>query len=96
MKKRRGYNRYTLTRKMSLKVLSQELDRLEKIESRNIDIDTYIAQNLRKFVDTLQDLPNSAEIEQRLIKYAEENKLAGCSADENRLYVWGEKELWIE
>ena len=96
MKKRRGYNRYTLTRKMSLKVLSQELDRLEKIESRNFDIDTYIAQNLRKFVDTLQDLPNSTEIEQRLIKYAEENKLAGCSADENRLYVWGEKELWIE
>lgn len=96
MKKRRGYNRYTLTRKMSLKVLSQELDRLEKIESRNLDIDTYIAQNLRKFVDTLQDLPNSTEIEQRLIKYAEENKLAGCSADENRLYVWGEKELWIE
>lgn len=96
MKKRRGYNRYTLTRKMSLKVLSQELDRLEKIESRNLDIDTYIAQNLRKFVDTLQDLPNSNEIEQRLIKYAEENKLAGCSADENRLYVWGEKELWIE
>ena len=96
MKKRRGYNRYTLTRKMSLKVLSQELDRLEKIESRNLDIDTYIAQNLRKFVDTLQDLPNSNEIEQRLIKYAEENKLAGCSADENRLYVWGEKELWVE
>ena len=96
MKKRRGYNRYTLPRKMSLKVLSQELDRLEKIESRNFDIDTYIAQNLRKFVDTLQDLPNSTEIEQRLIKYAEENKLAGCSADENRLYVWGEKELWIE
>ena len=96
MKKRRGYNRYTLTRKMSLKVLSQELDRLEKIESRNLDIDTYIAQNLRKFVDTLQDLPNSTEIEQRLIKYAEENKLAGCSADENRLYVWGEKELWEE
>lgn len=96
MKKRRGYNRYTLTRKMSLKVLSQELDRLEKIESRNLDIDTYIAQNLRKFVDTLQDLPNSNEIEQRLIKYAEENKLAGCSADENRLHVWGEKELWEE
>lgn len=96
MKKRRGYNRYTLTRKMSLKVLSQELDRLEKIESRYLDIDVYIAQNLRKFVDTLQDLPNSTEIEQRLIKYAEENKLAGCSADENRLYVWGEKELWIE
>ena len=96
MKKRRGYNRDMLTRKMSLKVLSQELDRLEKIESRNLDIDVYIAQNLRKFVDTLQDLPNSTEIEQRLIKYAEENKLAGCSADENRLYVWGEKELWIE
>ena len=96
MKKRRGYNRYTLTRKMSLKVINRELDRLEKIESRNLDIDTYIAQNLRKFVDTLQDLPNSTEIEQRLIKYAEENKLAGCSADENRLYVWGEKELWIE
>lgn len=96
MKKRRGYNRYTLTRKMSLKVLSQELDRLEKIESRNLDIDTYIVQNLRKFVDTLQDLSNSTEIEQRLIKYAEENKLAGCSADENRLYVWGEKELWVE
>lgn len=96
MKKRRGYNRYTLTRKMSLKVLSQELDRLEKIESRNLDIDTYIAQNLRKFVDTLQDLPNSNEIEQRLIKYAEENKLAGCSADENKLSVWGEGELWIE
>ena len=96
MKKRRGYNRYTLTRKMSLKVLSQELDRLEKIESRNLDIDTYIVQNLRKFVDTLQDLPNSTEIEQRLIKYAKESKLAGCSADENRLYVWGEEELWIE
>ena len=96
MKKRRGYNRYTLTRKMSLKVLSQELDRLEKIESRNLDIDTYIAQNLRKFVDTLQDLPNSNEIEQRLIKYAEENKLAGCYADENKLYVWGEEGLWIE
>ena len=96
MKKRRGYNRYTLTRKMSLKVLSQELDRLEKIESRNLDIDTYIVQNLRKFVDTLQDLPNNTEIEHRLIKYAEENKLAGCSADENRLYVWGEKELWVE
>lgn len=96
MKKRRGYNRYTLTRKMSLKVLSQELDRLEKIESRNLDIDTYIVQNLRKFVDTLQDLSNSTEIEQRLIKYAEENKLAGCYADENRLYVWGEEELWIE
>lgn len=96
MKKRRGYNRYTLTRKMSLKVLSQELDRLEKIESRYLDIDTYIVQNLRKFVDTLQDLPNSTEIEQRLIKYAEESKLAGCSADENRLYVWGEKELWVE
>lgn len=96
MKKRRGYNRYTLTRKMSLKVLSQELDRLEKIESRNLDIDTYIVQNLRKFVDTLQDLSNSTEIEQRLIKYAEENKLAGCSADENKLYVWGEEELWVE
>lgn len=96
MKKRRGYNRYTLTRKMSLKVLSQELGRLEKIESRNLDIDTYIVQNLRKFVDTLQDLPNSNEIEQRLIKYAKESKLAGCSADENRLYVWGEEELWIE
>lgn len=96
MKKRRGYNRYTLTRKMSLKVLSQELDRLEKIESRNLDIDTYIVQNLRKFVNTLQDLPNSNEIEQRLIKYAKESKLAGCSADENRLYVWGEKELWVE
>ena len=96
MKKRRGYNRYTLTRKMSRKVINRELDRLEKIESRNLDIDTYIAQNLRKFVDTLQDLPNSTEIEQRLIKYAEENNLAGCSADENRLYVWGEKELWIE
>lgn len=96
MKKRRGYNRYTLTRKMSLKVLSQELDRLEKIESRNLDIDTYIVQNLRKFVDTLQDLSNSTEIEQRLIKYAEENKLAGCSADENKLYVWGEEELWLE
>lgn len=96
MKKRRGYNRYTLTRKMSLKVLSQELGRLEKIESRNLDIDTYIVQNLRKFVDTLQDLPNSTEIEQRLIKYAEENKLAGCSADENKLYIWGEKELWVE
>ena len=96
MKKRRGYNRYTLTRKMSLKVLSQELDRLEKIESRNLDIDTYIVQNLRKFVDTLQDLPNSNEIEQRLIKYAKENKLAGCFADKNRLYVWGEEELWIE
>ena len=96
MKKRRGYNRNMLTRKMSRKVLNRELDRLEKIESRNLDIDTYIVQNLRKFVDTLQDLPNSNEIEQRLIKYAEENKLAGCSADENRLYVWGEKELWIE
>lgn len=96
MKKRRGYNRYTLTRKMSRKVINRELDRLEKIESHNLDIDTYIAQNLRKFVDTLRDLPNSNEIEQRLIKYAEENKLAGCSADENRLYVWGEKELWIE
>ena len=96
MKKRRGYHRYRLSRKMSLKVLSQELDRLEKIESRNLDIDTYIVQNLRKFVDTLQDLPNSTEIEQRLIKYAEENKLAGCSADENRLYVWGEEELWLE
>ena len=96
MKKRRGYNRYTLTRKMSLKVINRELDRLEKIESRNLDIDTYIVQNLRKFVDTLQDLPNSTEIEQRLIKYAEENKLAGCSADENKLYVWGEEELWIE
>lgn len=96
MKKRRGYNRYTLTRKMSLKVLRQELDRLEKIESRNLDIDTYIVQNLRKFVDTLQDLSNSTEIEQRLIKYAEENKLAGCYADENKLYVWGEEELWIE
>ena len=89
MKKRRGYNRYTLTRKMSRKVINRELDRLEKIESHNLDIDTYIAQNLRKFVDTLRDLPNSNEIEQRLIKYAEENKLAGCSADENRLYVWG-------
>lgn len=96
MKKRRGYNRYTLTRKMSRKVLNREIDRLEKIESRNLDIDTYIVQNLRKFVDTLQDLPNSTEIEQRLIKYAEENKLAGCSADENRLYVWEEKELWLE
>ena len=96
MKKRRGYNRYTLTRKMSIKVLNQELDRLEKIESRNLDIDTYIVQNLRKFVDTLQDLPNSNEIEQRLIKYAKENKLAGCFADENRLSVWGEKELWVE
>ena len=96
MKKRRGYNRYTLTRKMSRKVINQELDRLEKIESRNLDIDVYIAQNLRKFVDTLQDLPNSTEIEQRLIKYAKESKLAGCSADENRLYVWGEEELWIE
>lgn len=96
MKKRRGYNRYTLTRKMSRKVINRELDRLEKIESHNLDIDTYIAQNLRKFVDTLRDLPNSNEIEQRLIKYAEENKLAGCSADENRLYVWGEKELWIK
>lgn len=96
MKKRRGYNRYTLTRKMSRKVINRELDRLEKIESRNLDIDTYIVQNLRKFVDTLQDLPNSTEIEQRLIKYAEENKLAGCYADENRLYVWGEEELWIE
>ena len=96
MKKPRGYNRYTLTRKMSRKVINRELDRLEKIESRNLDIDTYIVQNLRKFVDTLQDLPNSNEIEQRLIKYAEENKLAGCSADENRLYVWEEKELWIE
>ena len=96
MKKRRGYNRYTLTRKMSRKVINRELDRLEKIESHNLDIDTYIVQNLRKFVDTLQDLPNSTEIEQRLIKYAEENKLAGCSADENRLYVWEEKELWIE
>ena len=81
---------------MSRKVINRELDRLEKIESHNLDIDTYIAQNLRKFVDTLRDLPNSNEIEQRLIKYAEENKLAGCSADENRLYVWGEKELWIE
>lgn len=96
MKKRRGYNRYTLTRKMSRKVINRELDRLEKIESHNLDIDTYIAQNLRKFVDTLRDLPNSNEIEQRLIKYAEENKLAGCSADENRLYVWGEEELWIK
>ena len=96
MKKRRGYNCYTLTRKMSRKVLNRELDRLEKIESRNLDIDTYIVQNLRKFVDTLQDLSNSAEIEQRLIKYAEENKLAGCSADENKLYVWGEEELWLE
>ena len=96
MKKRRGYNRYTLTRMMYRKVINRELDRLEKIESRNLDIDTYIVQNLRKFIDTLQDLPNSTEIEQRLIKYAEENKLAGCSADENRLYVWGEKELWIE
>ena len=96
MKKRRGYNRYTLTRKMSRKVINRELDRLEKIESRNLDIDVYIAQNLRKFVDTLQDLPNSTEIEQRLIKYAKESKLAGCSADENRLYVWGEEELWIE
>lgn len=96
MKKRRGYNRYMLTRKMSRKVLNRELDRLEKIESHNLDIDTYIAQNLRKFVDTLQDLPNSNEIEQRLIKYAEENKLAGCFAGENRLYVWGEEELWVE
>ena len=96
MKKRRGYNRYTLTRKMSRKVINRELDRLEKIESRYLDIDTYIVQNLRKFVDTLQDFPNSTEIEQRLIKYAEENKLAGCSADENRLYVWEEKELWLE
>ena len=96
MKKRRGYNRYTLTRKMSRKVINQELDRLEKIESRNLDIDTYIVQNLRKFVDTLQDLPNSNEIEQRLIKYAKENKLAGCSVDENRLYIWGEEELWLE
>ena len=96
MNKRRGYNRYTLIRKMSRKVINRELDRLEKIESRNLDIDTYIVQNLRKFVDTLQDLPNSNEIEQRLIKYAEENKLAGCSADENRLYVWGEEELWLE
>lgn len=96
MKKRRGYNCYTLTRKMSRKVLNRELDRLEKIESRNLDIDTYIVQNLRKFVDTLQDLSNSTEIEQRLIKYAEENKLAGCSADENKLYVWGEEELWLE
>ena len=87
MKKRRGYNRYTLTRKMSLKVLSQELDRLEKIESRNLDIDTYIVQNLRKFVDTLQDLPNSTEIEQRLIKYAEENNLqmkTDCMSGERR------------
>ena len=81
---------------MSRKVINRELDRLEKIESRNLDIDTYIAQNLRKFVDTLQDLPNSNEIEQRLIKYAEENKLAGCYADENKLYVWGEEGLWIE
>jgi hypothetical protein len=81
---------------MSRKVINRELDRLEKIESRNLDIDTYIVQNLRKFVDTLQDLPNSTEIEQRLIKYAKESKLAGCSADENRLYVWGEEELWIE
>lgn len=96
MKKRRGYNRDMLTRKMSRKVLNREIDRLEKIEIRYLDIDVYIAQNLRKFVDTLQDLPNSNEIEQRLIKYAEENKLAGCSADENRLYVWGEKELWVE
>ena len=66
---------------------------VHKIESRNLDIDTYIVQNLRKFVDTLQDLSNSNEIEQRLIKYAKENKLAGCSADENRLCVWGEEEL---
>lgn len=93
MKKRRGYNRDMLTRKMSRKVLNRELDRLEKIESRNIDMDVYTVQNLRKFVDTLQDLPNSGEIEQRLIKYAKENKLAGCSADENRLYIWGEEEL---
>lgn len=96
MKKRRGYNRYTLTRKMSRKVINQELDRLEKIESRYLDIDVHIVQNLRTFVDTLQDLPNSNEIEQRLIKYAKESKLAGCSADENRLYVWGEEELWVE
>lgn len=96
MKKRRGYNRNMLTRKMSRKVINRELDRLEKIESRNLDIDTYIVQNLRKFVNTLQDLPNSTEIEQRLIKYAKENKLAGCYADDNRLYVWGEEELWIK
>lgn len=50
MKKRRGYNRNMLTRKMSRKVINRELDRLEKIESRNLDIDTYIVQNLRKFV----------------------------------------------
>jgi len=96
MKKRRGYTRYGLTRKMSRKILNQELDRLEKIESRNLDIDTYIVQSLRKFADTLQDLPNSIEIEQRLIKYAEENKLAGCFAGENRLYVWGDEGPWPE
>ena len=96
MKKRRGYNRNMLTRKMSRKVINRELDMLEKIESRNLDIDIYIVQNLRKFVDTLQDLPNSTEIEHRLIKYTEENKLAGCYADENKLYVWGEGELWIK
>lgn len=96
MKKRRGYNRDMLTRKMSRKVLNREIDRLEKIESYNLDIDTYIVQNLRKFADTLQDLPNNIEIEQRLIKYAEENKLAGCYADENRLYIWGEEGPWSE
>lgn len=96
MKKRRGYNRYMLTRKMSRKVLNREIDRLEKIKSYNLDIDTYIAQNLRKFVDTLQDLPNNIEIEQRLIKYAEENKLAGCFSGENRLYVWGDEGPWPE